>query len=60
MQFQKNHTSTFYFKSHFSIFAQQDSVLSGAYKWKTAIPIIDKISTAFYLKEQCMILNGCK
>lgn len=33
-----------------TIFAQQDSVLSGAYKWKTAIPIIDKISSSILLE----------
>jgi (S)-ureidoglycine aminohydrolase len=33
-----------------SLLAQQDSVLSGAYKWKTAIPIIDKISSSALLE----------
>ncbi len=33
-----------------TILAQQDSVLSGAYKWKTAKPIIDKISSSILLE----------
>lgn len=32
------------------LFAQQDSVQSGAYEWKTAIPIADKISNSIVLK----------
>ncbi|MFN8253545.1 MAG: cupin domain-containing protein [Ferruginibacter sp.] len=34
----------------FSLFAQQDSVQSGAYEWKTAIPIDDKISNSILLE----------
>lgn len=33
------------------LLAQQDSVRSGAYEWKTAIPIVDKISSS-------IVLNG--
>jgi (S)-ureidoglycine aminohydrolase len=33
-----------------TILAQQDSVLSGAYEWKTAIPITDKISNSILLE----------
>ncbi len=33
-----------------TILAQQDSVLSGAYTWKTAIPVIDKISSSILLE----------
>jgi (S)-ureidoglycine aminohydrolase len=33
-----------------SLLAQQDSVRSGAYEWKTAIPIVDKISSSIILK----------
>ena len=40
----------FFIVSPFSILAQQDSVLSGVYKWKTAIPIIDKISSSILLE----------
>jgi (S)-ureidoglycine aminohydrolase len=33
-----------------SLLAQKDSVRSGAYEWKTAIPIIDKISSSIVLE----------
>lgn len=33
-----------------TIVAQQDSALSGAYIWKTAIPVIDKISSSILLE----------